>query len=186
MEPTNDLKARITERSWDYTARLREGCHMGFDSNCPYPACTCCPIGKMYRKLQALENMIEDKQVSGSVPCAQVKNLFNSICTSFQPLSNMTDGRRKHIAARFAEGHTLQDFETVFKNAEASDFLSGRVAGKGDRYFHPPFDWFVKNGDNFVKVLEGNYNNQASVPDKEHSYDLDKFERMAMSYTPKI
>jgi hypothetical protein len=46
----------------------------------------------------------------------------------------------------------LDDFKTVFENAEASAFLKG----SNDRNWSANFDWLIAD-KNFVKVLEGNY-----------------------------
>jgi hypothetical protein len=46
----------------------------------------------------------------------------------------------------------LEDFRTVFENAESSSFLKG----SNDRNWTATFDWLIKD-TNMVKVLEGNY-----------------------------
>jgi hypothetical protein len=48
--------------------------------------------------------------------------------------------------------YTLEDFQTVFENAEASSFLKG----SNDRNWTATFDWLIKDA-NMAKVLEGNY-----------------------------
>lgn len=183
MEKQSDLKERITVRGWDYYGQLREGCHMGFDDSCPYPTCSGCPIGKLYRKMQPLEDMIEDKQSADRIPYAKVKELFNSICTSYSKVTKLSDGRKKTIKARFNDGYTLEDFERLFQTAQASAFLRG----ENKRGWSATFDWLI-NGNSMVRVLDGNYNDKQgkAFSSGEHSYDLDKFESMAMNYTPKI
>jgi hypothetical protein len=46
----------------------------------------------------------------------------------------------------------LDDFRTLFENAEASSFLKG----KNERNWTATFDWLIKDS-NMAKVLEGNY-----------------------------
>ena len=48
--------------------------------------------------------------------------------------------------------YTLEDFQTVFENAEASSFLKGQNA----RNWTADFDWLIKDA-NMAKVLDGNY-----------------------------
>jgi hypothetical protein len=75
---------------------------------------------------------------------------YHSICVSFPTLRAVSDTRKKAILARL-DTYTLDDFKTVFQNAESSSFLKGADGG-----WKATFDWMVKEA-NFIKVLEGNY-----------------------------
>lgn len=68
--------------------------------------------------------------------------------------ARMTDKRRKHIQARLKEREFCECWRELFEKAAASDFLRGRTGWKAD------FGWIVKNDDNYVKVMEGNYDNR--------------------------
>ena len=46
----------------------------------------------------------------------------------------------------------MEDFQTVFENAENSSFLKG----SNDRNWSANFDWLISD-KNMAKVLEGNY-----------------------------
>jgi predicted phage replisome organizer len=85
------------------------------------------------------------------VDCQQVADLYNSICVSFPSIRTLSDSRRKAIKARL-NTYSLEDFKTVFENAEASSFLKG----SNDRNWTATFDWLIKDS-NMAKVLEGNY-----------------------------
>ena len=85
------------------------------------------------------------------VSCQQIVDLYNSICVSFPSVRSLSDARRKAIKARLNK-YTLDDFKTVFENAEASSFLKGN----NDRNWSANFDWLIKDS-NIAKVLEGNY-----------------------------
>ena len=85
------------------------------------------------------------------VDCQQIADLYNSICVSFPSLRTLSDSRRKAIKARL-NTYSLEDFRTVFENAEASSFLKG----SNDRNWTATFDWLIKDS-NMAKVLEGNY-----------------------------
>lgn len=81
----------------------------------------------------------------------QIADMYNSICKSFPSLRSLSDARKKAIKARL-NTYTLDDFRTVFENAEASSFLKG----SNDRNWTATFDWLIKD-TNMAKVLEGNY-----------------------------
>ena len=81
--------------------------------------------------------------------------MYNSICISFPSIRSLSDARRKAIKARL-KTYTLDDFKTVFENAEASSFLKG----SNDRNWSATFDWLIRDA-NMAKVLEGNYADKA-------------------------
>lgn len=66
---------------------------------------------------------------------------------------NPTTNRGKMLKARLKE-YSLDDVLKAIDNVKQSDFL----LGNNNRGWMITFDWFVKP-NNFVKVLEGNYNN---------------------------
>lgn len=83
---------------------------------------------------------------------ATIRELYNSVCGSYPRLVKMSEARKKAINARMKTGYTLDDFQTLFEKAEASDFLKG----KNKRNWSAKFDWLVSDS-NMAKVLEGNY-----------------------------
>ena len=85
------------------------------------------------------------------ITCQQIVDLYQSICKSFPSVRSLSDARKKAIRARL-NTYTLEDFKTVFENAEASSFLKGA----NDRNWTATFDWLIKD-QNMAKVLEGNY-----------------------------
>lgn len=86
-----------------------------------------------------------------SISCQQIVDLYHSICISFPKVRSLTEARKKAIKARL-NTYTLDEFKTVFQNAEASSFLKG----SNDRNWTATFDWLIKDA-NMAKVLEGNY-----------------------------
>lgn len=64
----------------------------------------------------------------------------------------LTPERRQRVKARIG-GFTLDEFREVIGNIQSSPFLRGDTGWQG-----MSFDWFTKK-TNFVKILEGNYNN---------------------------
>lgn len=63
-------------------------------------------------------------------------------------VQRISDGRKQVVRARIKQ-NTIDDFVTVFRNIEQSDFLRN--------WKSMGFDWVMKAG-NFQKILEGNYN----------------------------
>ena len=128
----------------------------------------------------------KDNRDKERVDCQQVVDLFHALCKSFSSVRSLTDARKKAIKARL-KTYSLEDFKTVFENAEKSAFLKGA----NDRNWTATFDWLIKDS-NMAKVLEGNYADKPKrgrkeiVPDwcKESSLDVDEYESAVMNYRP--
>ena len=102
------------------------------------------------------EDIEEDKDIDidikkESITCKQVVALYHEICISFPKIRSVSAARQKAIKARL-NTYSLDDFRTLFENAEASSFLKG----KNERNWTATFDWLIKDS-NMAKVLEGNY-----------------------------
>ena len=93
----------------------------------------------------------KDKDIDKKIECQQIVDLFHSICKSYPKIRSLSDARKKAIKARL-KTYSLEDFQTVFENAEASSFLKG----SNDRNWSANFDWLIAD-KNMAKVLEGNY-----------------------------
>lgn len=86
------------------------------------------------------------------------------------PSANITAGRKKSFGARIKE---LQfDFLAVLDRAEKSSYL------RSCNWF--TFDWIIRDDTNYVKVLEGTYDNKpvvVSSPKPESKPTLDRTQR---------
>lgn len=84
---------------------------------------------------------------------------------------------RKEALISLKEKYGLPKLYNALDKIRASDFLRGRSSS-----FIINFDWFVKE-ENFVKVLEGNYDHNA--PDKPKPKKLNKqdFENKSVTYS---
>ena len=91
-----------------------------------------------------------DLEKENKVDCQQIADLYHSICKSYPKIRSLSDARKKAIKARL-KTYSLEDFRTVFENAERSSFLKGEDGG-----WKASFDWLIKEA-NMLKVLEGNY-----------------------------
>ena len=106
----------------------------------------------------AEEDIEEEKEIEidkdnkkESITCKQVVALYHDICISFPKIRSVSGARQKAIKARL-NTYSLEDFRTLFENAEASSFLKG----SNERNWTATFDWLIKDS-NMAKVLEGNY-----------------------------
>jgi len=104
------------------------------------------------------ETRLDEIREGGKPPPAphqKIVDLYNSICKTMPQVRNITEKRKKKIRVIWGEKPDIKIFETIFRKASESDFLSGRN-GKWDGC---SFDWLI-NYNNAVKVLEGNYDNK--------------------------
>ena len=89
----------------------------------------------------------------------KIKEYFNTYCTGFSAIREMTDARKKTIKS-FLKNHSESDLYMLFDTAQKSDFLTGNNTNG----WTANFDWIIKPA-NAVKILEGNYNNRAKKED---------------------
>lgn len=86
-------------------------------------------------------------------------------------LASVTDKRKHAINARVKE-HGKEALLKVIKKAAASAFLNGR----NNRSFIASFDWLVKP-NNFIKVLEGNYDENINMNYGNNRSDYEREQR---------
>jgi predicted phage replisome organizer len=109
-------------------------------------------------KEEEIEKELEKEE---RVDCQQIVDLYHSICKSFPSVRSLSESRKKAIKARL-KTYSLEDFKTVFENAESSSFLKG----SNDRNWSANFDWLIAD-KNMAKVLEGNYADKPRYGRKE-------------------
>lgn len=95
----------------------------------------------------------------------KIIDLYHANCPSLPKVTKITDARKKLINARLKD-YSEDDLEKAFKEAEASDFLTGRNGKWGGA----SFDW-IMNTNNIVKILEGNYKNK---PEKRIGFNANQ------------
>lgn len=93
----------------------------------------------------------EERKIKERNECQQIADMYNTICVSFPSVRSLSETRKRAIKARL-KTFSVDDFRTVFENAESSSFLKGG----NDRNWTATFDWLIKDS-NMAKVLEGNY-----------------------------
>ena len=114
-----------------------------------------------------------------SVPYIKIKEHFNTLCPSIGQIRAIEGRRRIQVAARWKDHPSLNEFDELFKTAEASDFLTGKSSD-----WKATFDWLMIAG-NWNKTVEGNYTNK--TPKKKEfeqsSFDTDEYMLSALKRT---
>lgn len=102
------------------------------------------------------EEKEKPKQDTLPAEAEAAKSLWND---SFPPeivrIRTMTRKRVLGLSRRVSEG---MDLSKILNKAQYSDFLRG----KNDRGWKMDFDWLISNDTNWVKVMEGKYDNKPS------------------------
>ena len=118
-----------------------------------------------------------ERIVDATPSIQEIIDLYHSICKSFPKIRSLSEARKKAIKARL-NTYTLEDFRTVFENAENSSFLKG----KNDRNWTANFDWLIAD-KNMAKVLENAYADRGrkeAVPGWMSKRELDEDEKAAI------
>lgn len=109
------------------------------------------------------EKRQEKKRVERvTYPCDAVVELWNETCTDLPKVKLLSEARKEKVKARLKEwggGDTEKMAayaRSLFERIQASDFLTGR-SGK---WKGATFDWIFDSRNNWIKVMEGNYDNQ--------------------------
>ena len=87
-------------------------------------------------------------------------NNYSNICLSYSKIRTLTDKRKKAILKLFKK-YSEEDIKLVLEKAEDSDFLAGRT-----KDWRADLDWIL-NENNFIKILEGRYDNRRAEHNKK-------------------
>lgn len=87
-----------------------------------------------------------------------VFNSWNAFAELFGlvKINKLTDSRKSHVRKRLAEKEF--DFDAILEKIKDSLFM----LGNNDKNWKVDFDFIFKNSDNYIKILEGKYNNGIS------------------------
>ena len=95
-----------------------------------------------------------------AVPYAKIRDLWNDTCKELNSVHVLSKSRKAKISVRVTEmGGVEKAMETIgelFRKVSESKFLNG----SNDRSWKASFDWVFDNDKNWVKVMEGNYDNR--------------------------
>jgi len=102
------------------------------------------------------------------VPYQKIVDLYNDICVSMPSVKAVTTKRKDKMKVLYREVKDLDVIEECFRKAENSSFLNGSSGKWGGCNF----DWLV-NYNNFIKVLEGTYDDKEGIESKKKDYKFD-------------
>ena len=103
----------------------------------------------------------ESKGKKIEYPYQDIVALWNSVCSSLPKIKSLNDNRRNKIRLRLAEMRAdnpricLDHLKELFERVAASDFL----CGNNTNGWTATFDWVFENSKNWLKIVEGNYDN---------------------------
>lgn len=102
-----------------------------------------------------------------------------------EPIAKISGVKKKSQRAvmlnKRIQEHSFCSVLNAIKNIRNSDFLQGG----NDRGWIITFDWFIKP-NNFLKVLEGNYNQKKKSESHPASYDIEKAMREIETTVPTL
>ena len=102
----------------------------------------------------------EDDVREERVPYDRIRDMWNETCKGLLNVHVLSKSRKSKIKTRVAEmGGLEKAMETIgklFAKVSESKFLNG----DNDRSWKAGFDWLFENDKNWVKVMEGNYDNR--------------------------
>ena len=91
---------------------------------------------------------------------SELMALWNELATGvIQSIRSISSKRRAKIKTRLSEPMFRDNWPDVFRRAVASDFMRGQNSNN----WTVSFDWLIENDANYVKVLEGKYDNKSQA-----------------------
>lgn len=91
---------------------------------------------------------------------SEIVDLWNSIVVNCPKVTKLSTARRQKVYSRIKEmggkEKAKEIITTCFQKLNNSSFCTGH----NDRGWKADFDWFFTNGNNWVKVYEGKYDNK--------------------------
>ena len=108
----------------------------------------------------------EKKTKNAFMDYQAVVDLWNETVKDLMPVTRLSDGRKKAIRARHADGG-MALIKQVFEKVSDSDFLRGKTGNP----WQANFDWVMK-ANNWTKVIDGNYDNKEQASAGRRILDL--------------
>lgn len=99
----------------------------------------------------------EPAQKKKPLPAKKIADMWNTTCTGYPKIFTLSEARKNKIRIRVEEMGGIEKampiMQTIFKKMQESKFLKGG----NKRGWKASFDWVFENDKNWVKVWEGNY-----------------------------
>lgn len=117
-----------------------------------------------------------------AVPYAKISDLWNETCKALNAVHVLSKSRKAKISVRITEmGGVEKAMETIgvlFRKVSDSKFLNG----SNDRSWKASFDWLFENDKNWVKVMEGNYDDTQAIRMKGQKSNITNFNNEGKHY----
>lgn len=113
------------------------------------------------REDSSLEGRGKEWNGMEACPHDSIITLYHEILPTGTRVKSWTDTRKAHLRSRWREEPKRQNLDywkLFFSKVSESDFLMGKAHSKDRKPFKVALDWLV-NSENFVKVIEGKYDN---------------------------
>lgn len=86
--------------------------------------------------------------------CQEVMEIWNdNVCGRVKKISELTPDRL--LKVRYRQEEKMFDIRQIMNKISQSDFLQGKTTK-----WVVTFDWVIKGSSNYIKILEGNYDNK--------------------------
>jgi len=121
------------------------------------------PSDTEYRVQSTEEKITPLPPYGGSVkiPYQEIADLWNEVCgDTYKPVSQITDKRKQHIAARWKEHPDMNFWREVFTRLTTAKHCQGW----NDRGWQADFDFLLQNNDKYVRLMEGKYDRPTGTP----------------------
>lgn len=119
-------------------------------------------VNVVHQSPKEKEDVKEEEDVKVKVVLSVLQILWNENCTNLSKVLGNSEQRKVKERARLSE-RSPKEWGTIFRIINNSRFCCGH----SDQKWKATFDWIMKNENNAVKVLEGQYDNKDSVDQEE-------------------
>lgn len=172
-----DGKDYIQMLTWEKHQQVRAK-----KSKFPAPVCEWisldinCEQGQADAPVFGIQSNPDENPNPTQIPYDDILAAYNKFCPSLPKTIQTNEVRRTLIKTAWKkyehhEGGALKVFDTLFKKAEASGFLTHKIPGHDGRFFKADFDWLFKD-EKMVLTLEGKYDDAAPTPKAKREVQL--------------
>jgi len=107
----------------------------------------------------------DDTQNKNEILCAEIITAWNEIINQ---KVRITEKRKPHIKKRIQEWKDIETVKSIFLRIKDSKFCMG----EGNKGWKASFDWIISNDTNWVKVMEGNFDNREPKTLQDKNQDV--------------
>jgi len=119
---------------------------------------------------------LDEPPAKPAITADDVFNKYNAICINNPKAKIFSSSRREKVNTRLKEEAFRENYVEVFKIVATNPFLQGKT----DSHWKADFDWLIENDKNYVKVLEGKYENTKTEEKVNTSNVFDRLLRKEM------